>query len=164
MTVSMPLWQQGEAATLSPEQLQAQLELEEAEEERGRDDDLLRPSSVPSWLTDDLATSTTNKAPPLQSLPARASASGNEPRGTRGVGVPLIGSGGSGPSGSLHATLPTKVKLTGMPMHLNAGFLLSVDRQNVEVNQNAWNRALLGQLPRLLRLTPARILSATSST
>ena len=81
---------------LSLEQLQAQLELKEAEEERGRDD-LLRPSSVPSWLTDDLATSTTNKAPPLQSLPARASASGNEPRGTRGVGVPLIGSGGSGP-------------------------------------------------------------------
>ena len=55
-------------------------------------------------------------------------------------------------SGTLHATLPTKVKLTGMPMHLNSGFLLSVDRQNVEVNQNAWNRALLGQLPRLLRL------------
>ena len=51
--------------------------------------------------------------------------------------------------GTLHAVLPTKLKL---PCSLNwqASWLLSVDRQDVQsVSDNAWNRCMLQQAPKL---------------
>ena len=51
--------------------------------------------------------------------------------------------------GTLHAVLPTKLKL---PCGLNwqASWLLSVDRQDVQsVTDNAWNRCMLYQAPKL---------------
>ena len=78
----MPIWDR-EAATLSPDQLEAQL-----------NGVVLRPSSVPSWLTDDLPCEPSRtKAPPLQSLPFRSGATDSSD-----LGVPLVGHGqGAGP-------------------------------------------------------------------
>eukprot|EP00931_Biecheleriopsis_adriatica_P050360 TRINITY_DN2914_c0_g3_i1.p1 TRINITY_DN2914_c0_g3~~TRINITY_DN2914_c0_g3_i1.p1 ORF type:complete len:2335 (+),score=602.05 TRINITY_DN2914_c0_g3_i1:435-7007(+) len=58
---------------------------------------------------------------------------------------------GSG-RGSMHAVLPTELR-TQVGGHLQASWLLSVDRQRMQdFADNAWNRALLMTLPRLLQV------------
>jgi hypothetical protein len=65
--------------------------------------------------------------------------------------------------GTLHAVLPTKLKL---PCGLNwqASWLLSVDRQDVQsVSDNAWNRCLLFQAPKLFACLVAWAAAAVGS-
>jgi hypothetical protein len=65
--------------------------------------------------------------------------------------------------GTLHAVLPTKLKL---PCGLNwqASWLLSVDRQDVQsVSDNAWNRCLLHQAPKLFACLVAWAAAAVGS-
>jgi hypothetical protein len=63
-------------------------------------------------------------------------------------GLPIIGT----TVGKIHAILPTKL-LMPCSMNLQASWLLSVDRQDVQnVSENDWNNCLLNQLPRLLVL------------
>eukprot|EP00929_Paragymnodinium_shiwhaense_P058034 TRINITY_DN29073_c0_g1_i1.p1 TRINITY_DN29073_c0_g1~~TRINITY_DN29073_c0_g1_i1.p1 ORF type:complete len:2453 (+),score=733.32 TRINITY_DN29073_c0_g1_i1:150-7508(+) len=64
--------------------------------------------------------------------------------------LPLGEGDGEGGRGSVHAVLPTEMKIP-IGAHLQASWLLSVDRQKVQdFADNAWNRALLVQLPKLL--------------
>ncbi len=64
---------------------------------------------------------------------------------------PLLSAAPSSP-GVLHAVLPTKLKLP-FAMNLQASWLLSVDRQEVQsLSENHWNHCLISQLPRLLTL------------
>lgn len=52
--------------------------------------------------------------------------------------------------GKMHAVLPTKLTIS-MCMHIQASWLLSVDRQDVQsVSDNSWNNCLCLQIPRLL--------------
>jgi hypothetical protein len=65
--------------------------------------------------------------------------------------------------GTLHAVLPTKLKL---PCGLNwqASWLLSVDRQDVQsVSDNAWNRCMLHQAPKLFACLVAWVAAAVGS-
>jgi hypothetical protein len=63
-------------------------------------------------------------------------------------GLPVIGTS----LGKIHAILPTKL-LMPCSMNLQASWLLSVDRQDVQnVAENDWNHCLVNQLPRLLIL------------
>lgn len=55
-------------------------------------------------------------------------------------------------SGKIHAILPTKLVMP-CPINLQASWLLSVDRQDVQnIAENDWNNCLINQLPRLLIL------------
>ncbi|CAK9028635.1 unnamed protein product [Durusdinium trenchii] len=57
-----------------------------------------------------------------------------------------------GSRGSMHAVLPTELRTT-VGGHMQASWLLSVDRQRMQdFADNAWNRALLMTLPRLLQI------------
>lgn len=67
-------------------------------------------------------------------------------------GSPVLPSQSSSSSskGSIHAVLPTKLKIS-TPMQWQGSWLLSVDRQEVQnVTDNAWNNCILAQAPRLL--------------
>jgi len=64
---------------------------------------------------------------------------------------PVLGPAAARPArGLVHAVLPTKLHLP-CSMHLQASWLLSVDRQDVQsLSDNAWNSCLYAQVPRLL--------------
>ncbi len=65
--------------------------------------------------------------------------------------------------GTLHAVLPTKLKLN-CGLNWQASWLLSVDRQDVQsVSDNAWNRCMLHQAPKLFACLVAWTASAVGS-
>ena len=78
------------------------------------------------------------------------------------TGLPCGGGSGDSALGLVHALLPTKVKAPGAA-HLQAAWLLSVDRQEVQsLQDNAWNVALAAQIPTLLLLALRHLAAAIS--